>query len=414
MKYLNKVILCILGIVNIMYGCRKDPIEGPNPKPGQSSHTFIMYAVADNNLFRYLRGNINMAKAVVAQGIPEGCRVLVYYDGNIDYEGNHLTCLTEIVRNGDTSEELILKQYEDHNSADPAVMRMVLSDAFELAPADTYGIAFLGHGTGWFPPALNNLQQPASVGLPADPASEHNLFKYDDALTRAYGPDLSSYMSPDDIVKGLSSVMPDYLIFDVCFMSSVELLYDLRNTADYIVASPAEVMGDGIPYHHIIPILFDNSAPLAQKLSRCVESIHNYYTAQPYPSASFTVVRTAALPALADAVRNVFAAGVSEPDLGEIQYLEGLQPDHAFFDLQDYLKNISNSESAYEQFRQALANTIVYEQHTPQIYSAFGSWSGGFFDADNVCGISSYIPRDYLPVTQEAYYETDWAKYTQL
>lgn len=414
MKHFNKITLCLLFVVSMVYGCRRDPIDGPDPQHPTSSHTFVMYAVADNNLFRYLRGNITMAKAAVAQGIPEGCRVLVYYDGNIDYDGNHLTCLTEIVRNGDTAEEVILRQYDDHNSADPAIMKMVLNDAMIMAPADTFGVAFLGHGTGWFPPSLNNLQQPASLSLPSDPASEHRLFKDEDALTRAYGPDLTTYMSPADIVEGLSGTTPDYVIFDVCFMSSVELLYDLRNSTDYIVASPAEVMGDGIPYHRILPELFNTSASLEQKLAHCVEAIYNYYTVQNYPSASFAVVRTSALPALADAVRNVFASGVSEPDLGDIQYLEGLQPNHAFFDLQDYLWNISRSESAYEHFRQTLTDVIVYEQHTPQIYSAFGSWAGGFFDAERVCGISSYIPRDYLPVTQEAYYATDWAKYTQL
>lgn len=414
MKQLKKIQFILLAALTLVYGCHRDPIDGPDTTPQKARQTFIMYAVADNNLFHYLRGNINMAKGAVAQGLPEGSRVLVYYDGNIDYEGNHLTCITEIVRNGDSAEEVILKQYDDLNSADPLVMSMVLNDAVELAPADSYGVAFLGHGTGWFPPALNNLQQPMSISAASDPASEHGLFKYDDALTRAYGPDRSDYMSPQDIARALSTVDMDYLIFDVCFMSSIELLYDLRNVADYVVASPAEVMGDGIPYHRIIPILLGSTSNLEQRLSRSVEAIYEYYSTQSYPSASFTVVRTSDIAAVADAAKAVFASGVREPDLGEIQYLEGLQPNHAFFDLKDYMRNIAVSESAYRSFEQAVDNAIVSERHTPQIYSAFGSWSGGFFDADSVCGISSYIPRDYLPVTQAAYFETAWAKYTRL
>ena len=53
-----------------------------------------------------------------------------------------------------------------------------------------------------------------------------------------------------------SGVRFDYLLFDACFMSSVEALYDLRRAADYIVASPCEVMAHGFPYDTVIPSLF--------------------------------------------------------------------------------------------------------------------------------------------------------------
>ena len=92
-----------------------------------------------------------------------------------------------------------------------------------------------------------------------------------------------------------------------------------------------------------------------------------------------------------------------------------MEPEHAFFDLKDYLKNITGNgaaKSAYAEFETALANAIVAESHTPQIYSALGTGlSGGFFPADDVCGISSYIPREWLPVTREAWYATAWARY---
>ena len=56
-----------------------------------------------------------------------------------------------------------------------------------------------------------------------------------------------------------SGVRFDYLLFDACFMSSVEALYDLRRAADYIVASPCEVMAHGFPY--------TTSTPAPRKLS---------------------------------------------------------------------------------------------------------------------------------------------------
>lgn len=38
------------------------------------------------------------------------------------------------------------------------------------------------------------------------------------------------------------------LVFDTCFMSSIEVLYEMRNSFDYIVSSPTEVLATGFPY----------------------------------------------------------------------------------------------------------------------------------------------------------------------
>lgn len=415
--YILRYIFAALVAVITLGGCEKKPVcpGGPGCEPAEGSHTFIMYAVADNNLWRFLRGNINMAMTAVAEGLPGNSRVVVYYDGLTDYNGNRKTLLTEIVKEGSTAVERVLKTYGEQNSVDPAVMNSVLEDIAYFAPAEVYGISFLGHGTGWFPPELNNLKQPMS-GDPAVP--EHDLRRRENSLTRAYGPDGTVYMSSEDLVSGLAAIDFDYIIFDVCFMSSVELLYDLRNSASYIMASPAEVMGNGIPYHKLLPVLFNRAYRIDQRLSSAVDAVTNHYlTVESTKSAAFTVVATAALPTLAESVRNIFASAPRNPRLEEIQSLELLSPNHAFFDLKDYMKNITSDAGteanlAYAEFEKALSEAVLAERHTPEIYSALGTgFSGGFFNAGKVCGLSSYIPRDYLPVTQAAYYETEWGKY---
>ena len=88
---------------------------------------------------------------------------------------------------------------------------------------------------------------------------------------------------------------------------------------------------------------------------------------------------------------------------------------HAFFDLRDYMQNIAQNgqetaQTAFDAFDRALGETIVQENHTERVYSALGTWGGGFFDANRVCGISSYIPREELPVTRAAWLETEWAR----
>ena len=51
----------------------------------------------------------------------------------------------------------------------------------------------------------------------------------------------------------------DFLVFDACFMSSIEVLYEMRNSFDYIISSPTEVLATGFPYKEILPELLSNS-----------------------------------------------------------------------------------------------------------------------------------------------------------
>lgn len=406
-----KRLLYSICAVVLLAGCQ----SGNSHRGGStnSEQTFIIYAVADNNLWSYLRRNVEAAKQYVAAGLPDNARVLIYWDGQREFFGEKLTMLTELVCENGQAVEYILKKYDDQNSADPAVMRQVLADVQAFAPAESYGISLLAHGTGWFPPELVDLSQPAS----GTTHMEHDLRRPDDALTRAYGPDGTEYMSVEDLAQGLQQIDFDYVIFDLCFMSSIEALYALRDVAPYIMASPTEVMGAGIPYDRMLPIVLDTNLSVRDRLVKAANDIVDYYNGQEYNSAAFTVIDTQGLPKVADAVKAVFAGVTTAPDLEAIQALEILQ-EHAFFDLTSYLRNITENsgetaQTAFADFQAALAATVIHQNHTPHIYSALGTGGGAFFDVTDMCGVSSYIPRDWLPVTRAAYYATEWGQYTQ-
>ena len=163
-------------------GCTKGPVcpGGPGCEPTEGSHTFLIYAVTNNNLWRYIRGNVNMAMEAVRAGLPADTRVLVYWDGLTNYTGESKTVLTEIVKENGEVIERVLKQYGEQDSTDPAVMKAVLQDVQYYAPAEVYGISLHGHGTGWFPPELNNLRQPMS----GEPYIEHDLRRPDNGIWR--------------------------------------------------------------------------------------------------------------------------------------------------------------------------------------------------------------------------------------
>lgn len=51
------------------------------------------------------------------------------------------------------------------------------------------------------------------------------------------------------------------MLFDACYMQSVEVIYQLRDRTDYFIGSPTEIPGPGAPYEAVVPALFSQDKP---------------------------------------------------------------------------------------------------------------------------------------------------------
>ena len=50
----------------------------------------------------------------------------------------------------------------------------------------------------------------------------------------------------------------EYILFDDCYMSTVEVAYDLKNVTSHLIASTSEIMAYGMPYDKIGQYLIEN------------------------------------------------------------------------------------------------------------------------------------------------------------
>ncbi|MDO4163620.1 MAG: clostripain-related cysteine peptidase [Bacteroides sp.] len=346
-----------------------------------SSHTLIFYLMGDDTgLESEMDANVQrvLTSAINNQLISDDNHIAIFYD-----RGNYCR-LTEITKVDGRTKQVTIEEYAvSQSSVDPTFMANVLAKVREEVPADSYGIVLSSHGGGWVPVTI-----------------------YDsylaEAQTRFIGQDGDDYMEIAQLAMGLSGMHFDYILFDACFMASVEALYDLRNATDYIVASPAEVLGKGFPYTDILPLLFADGHDLEGVCKAFMETYGD-------SSGTISLVRCSELENLADSMKKLLTAATGKTvDIANIQGYEGFSP-HLYFDLEQYAEALTSDSALLNEFKSTLQKVVLYKDYTKTFYSSVGV-NKGYVNLPYSCGLTCHIGENQHPATHAAFLETNWAK----
>lgn len=454
--YINRWLLPLLVLV-AMAGCAAPSDEMTVLDTNEVEHTLVMYLLADNNLSASIYNNALDAEEGMIGASPS-TRLVIYLDKAEDsklYEVRYLPY-------GSGGEHIryckMLKTYPRQTSTTPEVMRQVMEDVRELAPSRSYGLVLSGHGTGWFPEPSSGVgyEQQKVTPLGGQGVGWSGEYFFDlwreEPQTRSMGYDYAlgedgqwsrnldeSFINSQELLEGLSPIHFDYIIFDACFMSSVEFLYDMRTAADYIVASPVEILAVGLPYVEIVKTLMAHTSNI-NRLGEVIMDVYmrdNNFTSR--KSLALTLVDCSKMDALADAAAAVYASTGAEDCLTLVEsrlkramwnyinlpYFDGVQPldrmrPAGFHDFEDYVCQLTDNEELKGQFQKALDDAVVWSLHTEDIYSVGYSIDGlawGYDDIEykvdgvlDLCGINTYIPVRQAPITLSHYLQTEWAK----
>lgn len=452
-------ILLVVLMSLLVSGCDMTESDVEMLDSGEVEHTLVMYLLAENNLSSSIYNNaLDAEKGMI--GSSPSTRLVIYHDTADEtklYEVRYLPYGAggEHIRYCKT-----LKTYPRQTATTPEVMKAVMEDVKRLAPSRTYGLVMSGHGTGWFPKPSSGTgydKQKVAPLVPQTSGTEEVEYFFDlwrdNPETRAMGYDYalgadgswnrsedSCYVTSKEIIEGLKPIHFDYIIFDACFMSSVEFLYDMRHSADYIIASPVEILAVGLPYTEIVKTLMSHTS----NLSRLGEVVMDVYmrddSFSSRKSLALAMIDCSKLDALAESVAAIYDATTSESCVALVEerlqnakfgdvtlpYFEGVQPldrmrPAGFHDLEDYVLALSDDEALEERFIAALDDAIVWNCHTENIYALGYSLDGMAYGYDDIeykvdgklslCGISTYIPIRETPVTLSHYLQTSWAKF---
>lgn len=356
----------------LLCGCVKEEDSQVAPVAGR---TVLVYFAADNNLNSSVEGDMAaMEKGLLHTDMHNG-NLLVY----VDKKGQSPQLL-RLVQEGDSVRRELIEEYViDHASATAERLRQVLQQVTDTYPSDRYGLVLWSHGTAW---------------LPAD---------YKNYL-RSFGTDTGNHaMRVDDLTTALANYHFDFLLFDACYMASLEVAYALRHNTDYLIASPTEVLTDGFPYQLFMQDLFMPEADV-------VHIAMQFYTYYQSSNGTISVTKTAELADLATACRAIFQ-GKSEEELfavpvQELQIMEYLTGNvHALYDCADYVRQLA-TDAQYAEFQSCMDRAVIYKATTPK--SAYAYAFGTYLPINRFSGLSIYVPQAALAELNSWYQQLDW------
>ncbi len=298
------------------------------------------------------------------------------------------------------------------------VMAAVVGDIRTTIPADHYGFAFGSHGKGWVHKS-NPVQ--ISRGVAGGQPYEHPFAELwtlpENPITRffeGYG----AKLDVSEFIDALDDWKWDFIILDDCFMASVEALYEMRDLADYIIASPTEIMDTGFPYDRVVETIFADWTDV----EGIGEEFIGYYKNRggSHPCGTIAVVDMSQIGALTETIRGLnlrFGELTSDEDIQGIQYYEGFaRPGHVFYDLDDYLSTIRKETNltGYNAFKAQLDKTVIYAGHTDTFFSQFRNGSsmfgGQFIPVTHYSGLNVFIPWGRTESLFPDYQKTEWYK----
>ncbi|NLH28791.1 MAG: Clostripain family protein, partial [Bacteroidales bacterium] len=164
----------------------------------------------------------------------------------------------------------------------------ILNDMKSAAPALTYAMIIGGHGMGWIPvyPTYPTNARAISASSPFK-----NYWEYDGEFdTRYFGGTTTKYQTDiTSLAKGITMAgikKMEYILFDNCYMSSIEVAYELRNVTNYLIASPTEIMAYGMPYAVVGEYLFGKTNYKA--VCNGFYSFYSTYDGAPYGTLAVT------------------------------------------------------------------------------------------------------------------------------
>ncbi len=399
-KFCSLIIATLFIVVGVSCSNGDSP-DGPDVPVTPVGQTVFMFFPWSNSLLSDFRRTVEDMQTIVAQRSMKDERIMVFMATSereavlFELKKQNGRCLTDTLR-----------RYSDRPFTSRQWLTSLFSEVITLAPASRYGMVVGCHGLAWVPVqgqrnARKRLGSQERIDEEDNLYKEERLDKEGDDLMHfeVQGPVTTRFIGgtyPETQIEttDLADAMADagfhteYILFDACYMSSVEVAYELKDVTHYLIASPTEVLSYGFPY-----ITMGKHLLGTPNYKGIVDSFISFYSSYNLPYGTVAVTDCTQLDALAAIAQQINAAAAEQINAADaepinaaaegklntarsgknvpngVQIMDGYSPT-LFYDL-GHLMSLKDAGTVLTAaFAEQLDKTVPYKGHTGQYFTA--------------------------------------------
>lgn len=388
MQILRTSLIIIISLLTVLLaGCKHSKSEPePEPQPVNPDGVTIVYAINKSSLSgNFMQDTAEMKAAMVSVDMSRQ-RLLVYLT-----ESASKTALYELQQIG--KKKVLtwrkVKEYDrQQTSTAPAVMKQVISDALSVYPDAEHTLVFWGHGSAWTP------------GF-----SDHET-RADAPAQYSYGGEYGKnnewqWTEITDIANAIPDGAFRTIWFDCCYMSSIEVAYQLRNKTKMYVAYPTEVWDEGLNYNDVLPYIMRKN----QDLTGAAAKFYSYYNDK-NDAVTVSVMDMSKIEAVAEATRALMQQNPDE--IGKVTGVSNYRRGgtYGYYDMMQLLK-LKDQGELWQSVQDSMNRFVIYHAESSKDFNN-RQWV-----QTPLCGVSMHSLGEYdqKEVDHEPFYRTlDWYK----
>ena len=373
-KFYFKQTLFLFIVALLQFSCVVSFAASPDGSAARAKWCVMVFMNADNDLDR--QGVKDICEMELA-GVSNDVNILVQIDRAREKTARRYMVTKRAANASKDDWGLTSTKIEDLGEVDMGDYKQIINFSkwcVDNYPAEKYALVIWNHGAGW------RLAPNAQKGISYDEQSGKIITAAELGLAL-------------EAVRGLIGKPIELLGMDACLMQMIEVAYELKENASYIVASEETEPGEGWPYEPICSALLKNPEITPVDLSKLIAEAYSQSCISNKKGTTMSVIDTSSLPALAaeaDNFSKVLISALNSDErirkarisIAEAQKFEVA----AYIDLGDFVKriianmDIPEVKQAGETVLMALSKTIVINRLT-------GS------SAKNATGLTIYFPR---------------------
>ena len=382
--------------------CSKDDETPPIVSPYVESRTVMVYMVAENSLNKNVWADVQeMLVGMNNDTLSANDRLVIYLD---DVKLPRIYVVDKTTKITQFSELVPVMTYEnDVNSSSAEQLGTFIDYVKSNYPAESYGLVMWSHASGWTPSNF-------SGDMYSETPTKRKSFGVDNGKNTTNNN--GNQMNIDDMASVLQGDAFDFIFFDACVMQTIEVAYELRDAAKWLIASPAEIPASGANYETMTRAMFLKDDYVNQMLTVYKQEYSNAF------GIVVSAVNTEALDDYAAYMKSVVAAHRSEmlnlnisSMLNYIRYGSWTTTSPDFLDMQGIMLKVLDDEE-YAQWK-GNTDKLITCVHTGRWYSGYPKSIIAIDDAQ-CCGMAMFIPFEKYTYSYESfnekYLKTSWAK----